>query len=186
MLPTILFILGAYALYALVLVWCRWQRARFLGRREQGRPRWLTLIGGAVFLGLFLSLTLWLAPSARDQKLRLAGILGVSEGEMYLAKQANLRATTLHLDQKLPGGQPGYTMLHPESPPTLVPPSKPQAGAQLLKPKTKRASLRESQKPKMEASLAKKDKAPVKSKAKKKKALQPTTMNSKGAGDGNG
>ena len=186
MLPTILFILGAYALYALVLVWCRWQRSRFLGRREQGRPRWLTLTGGAVFLGLFLSLTLWLAPSARDQKLRLAGILGVSEGEMALAKKANLRAATLQLDQKLPGGQPGYTMLHPESPPSLLPPTKSLAGAQLPKPKAKRVALREPQKPRLEASLTKKDKAPTKVKAKKKKALQPTTLNSKGAGDGNG
>lgn len=186
MLPTILFILGAYALYALVVVWCRWQRSRFLGSREQGRPRWLTLVGGGVFLGLFLSLTLWLAPSARDQKLRLAGILGVSEAEVGLAKQANLRAATLQLDQKPPGGQPGYTMLHPESPPSLMPPTKPLAGAQLLKPKAKRAALREPQKPRLEASLTKKDKAPAKVKVKKKKAPQPTTMNSRGAGDGNG
>ena len=185
MLPTILFILGAYALYALVVVWCRWQRSRFSGRRGQGRPRWLTLVGGAVFLGLFLGLTCWLAPSASDQKVRLAGILGVSEGEEGLAKQANLRAATLHLAQKPPGGQPAYTLLHPESPPSLTPPTKTLAGNQLLKPKAKRAAAKDPQKPKVEASLTKKDKAASKAKAKKKKASPPTTMNPKGSEDRN-
>ena len=175
MLPTILFILGAYALYALVVVWCRWQRSRFLGRREQGRPRWLTLIGGGVFLGLFLSLTFWLAPPNADQKVKLAGILGVSEGEVGLAKQASLRAATLHLEQKPPGGLPAYTLLNPESPPSLTPPGNPQAGKQLLKPKAKRAAAREPQKPKVETGLTKKDKAPTKVKAKKKTAPQPST-----------
>lgn len=176
MLPTILFILGAYALYALAVVWCQWQRSRFQGRRSKGRPRWLTLAGGAVFLGVFLSLLFWLAPANPDQKVRLAGILGVSEGEVGLAKQANLRAATLHLNQTPPGGQPAYALLHPESPPSLLPPSKPLVGSQLRKPKGKRAS--ESQKPRVETRLTKKDKGPGKVKAKKKKAPQPTTMNS--------
>jgi len=186
LLPTILFILGAYALYALVVVWCRWQRSRFLGRRGQGRPRWRTLAGGAVFLGLFLGLTSWLAPPNPDQKVKLAGILGVSEGEADLAKQATLRAATLLLEQKPPGGQPAYTLLHPESPPSLLPPTKSAAGIQLRKPKAKRTASKEPQKARVEASLSKKDKTAGKAKAKKKKAPQPTTMNSKGSEDSNG
>jgi hypothetical protein len=168
LLPTILFILGAYALYALAVVWCQWQRSRFLGRRGKGRPRWLTLTGGAVFLGVFLSLLFWLAPANPDQKVKLAGILGVSETEVGLAKQANLRAATLHLNQTPPGGQPAYALLHPESPPSLLPPARPLVGNQLRKPKGKRTL--ESQKPKGEARLSKKDKAPAKGKAKRKKA----------------
>jgi apolipoprotein N-acyltransferase len=168
LLPTILFILGAYALYALAVVWCQWQRSRFLGRRGKGRPRWLTLAGGAVFLGVFLCLLFWLAPANPDQKVKLAGILGVSETDVGLAKQAELRAATLHLNQTPPSGQPAYALLHPESPPSLLPPAKPLVGNQLRKPKGKRAS--ESQKPKVEARLSKKDKAPAKVKARKKKA----------------
>jgi cell division septal protein FtsQ len=168
LLPTILFILGAYALYALAVVWCQWQRSRFLGKRGKGRPRWLTLTGGAVFLGVFLSLLFWLAPANPDQKVRLAGILGVSEGDAGLAKQANLRAATLHLNQTPPSGQPAYALLHPESPPSLLPPAKPLVGSQLRKPKVKRAS--EAQKPRVEAKLSKKDKTPAKVKARKKKA----------------
>lgn len=178
MLPTILFILGAYALYALAVVWCQWQRSRFLGRRGKGRPRWLTLAGGAVFLGIFLCLLFWLAPANPDQKVRLAGILGVSEGEVGLAKQADLRAATLHLDQTPPGGQPAYALLHPESPPSLLPPARPLVGNKLQKPKAK--------KPKVEARLSKKDKASGKLRAKKKKASQPTTMNSTKSGNSNG
>jgi hypothetical protein len=183
LLPTILFILGAYGLYALAVVWCQWQRSRFLGTRGKGRPRWLTLTGGAVFLGVFLSLLFWLAPANPDQKVKLAGILGVSEGEVGLAKQADLRAATLHLEQTPPGGQPAYALLHPESPPSLLPPAKPQVGKKLHNLKAKRAS--EPQKPKV-ARLSKKDKASGKVGAKKKKASQPTTMKSTKSGNSNG
>jgi hypothetical protein len=184
LLPTILFILGAYALYALAVVWCQWQRSRFLGRRGRGRPRWLTLVGGGVFLGVFLSLLFWLAPAPADQAVRLAGILGVSEGDAGLAKQANLRAATLHFNQTPPGSQPAYALLHPESPPSLLPPAKPLVGNQLRKPKGKRAS--ELQKPKVETRLTKKDKASGKVRAKKKKAPLPTSMNSRGSGNRSG
>lgn len=175
MLPTILFILGAYALYALVLIWCRWQRSRFLGRQGKGRPRWLTLAGGAGFLGLFLFVLFWLAPATPNQTMRLAGILGVAEGEDALAKQANLRAATLQLDEKPPGGQPPYALLHPESPPSLLPPSKTLAGSQLPKPKAKKLTVQEADKSKAEARVSKKDKAPGKVKAKKKKTATPPT-----------
>jgi hypothetical protein len=110
----------------------------------------------------------------------------VSEGEADLAKQATLRAATLHLDQKPTGGQPAYTLLHPESPPTLLPPGKSGAGTGLPKPRGKRAAIKDPQKPRVEASLTKKDKAPSKVKVKKKKAPQPTTMKSKGSEDSNG
>ena len=166
------------------MVWCQWQRSRFLGRRDKGRPRWLTLTGGAVFLGVFLSLLFWLAPANTDQKVRLAGILGVSEGEVGLAKQADLRAATLHLEQTPSSGQPAYALLHPESPPSLLPPAKPLVGKKLHKPKAKRTSGQ--QKPKVEARLSKKDKASSKIGAKKKKASQPTTKNSTKSGNSNG
>jgi apolipoprotein N-acyltransferase len=184
LLPTILFILGAYGLYALAVVWCQWQRSRFLGRRGKGRPRWLTLAGGAVFLGVFLTLLFWLAPANTDQKVSLAGILGVSEAEVGLAKQADLRAASLHIDQTPANGQPAYALLHPESPPSLQPPAKPPVGKNLHKLKGKQAS--ELQRTKMEARLNKKDKAAGKIRAKKKKASQPTTMNSTQSGNSNG
>ncbi len=116
--------------------------------------------------------------------MKLAGILGVSEAEVDLAKQASLRAATLHLEQKPPNGEPAYTSLHPESPPSLLPPAKSTLGAvPLRKPKVKRAS---APKPRVEASLSKKDKAAAAKARAKKKKPQPTTTNSKGSEGGNG
>ncbi|MFZ2089107.1 MAG: hypothetical protein WAU47_11060 [Desulfobaccales bacterium] len=92
----------------------------------------------------------------------------MAEGEDELAKQATLRAATLHLDQKPPGGQPPYALLHPESPPSLLPPAKAPGGNQLRKPKVKLA-VQENDKSKAEARLSKKDKTSGKVKAKKKK-----------------
>jgi hypothetical protein len=108
--------------------------------------------------------------------MRLAGILGVAEGQDELTKQATLRAATLQLDQKPPNGQPPYALLHPESPPSLLPPAKSGAGNQLRKPKAKKLAVQEPDKSKAEARIPKKDKAPSKVKAKKKKtSLTPTT-----------
>ena len=67
------------------------------------------------------------------------------------------------------------------------PPNLPRGQCQLRKPKVKRTAAKEPQKPRVEASLSKKDKAAAaKARAKKKKAPQPTTMNSKGSEGSNG
>jgi|UniRef100_A0A7C3UW46 hypothetical protein len=115
--------------------------------------------------------------------MRLAGILGVAEeGDLRWARQADLRAATLHLDQKSPDGQPAYAMLHPESPPSLQPPVRSKVGSHLRLPKANGVGVRESQKTKLEAKAPKKDKAIGKAKAKKKKVSSPTTMDTKGPG----
>jgi hypothetical protein len=181
LLPTILFIFAAYALYALVVVWCRRQRGHFLARRSQARPRWLTIGGGAILLGLFLWLLVGLAPAAPDQKIRLAGILGVSEGDVGLAQHATPPTASLELNQKPTNGQPAYALLHPASPPSLLPPAKPMAGSQLRKPKGKGASVREHRQPRVEPRLIKKDKASPKVKATKKKTLPPSSQKTRGS-----
>lgn len=169
MLPTILFIIVAYALYALVMLWCRWQNSRSTGRRGKSRPRWLTLAGGAGVLGLLLWLIFWLAPSATDQQVRLAGILGVSEGEARMAMQATARTAPPELNQKSPDGQPAYALLHPESPPSLLPPVKPPVGTKIRKSQGKPASVRKPHKPLAKPKLTKKNRAPTKVKVVKKK-----------------
>ncbi len=180
LLPTILFILAAYALYALVMWWCRWQRAHLWARRNQPRSRWLTLMGSAGILGLFLGLLVWLAPAAPHQSLRLAGILGLSEGEVRLAKQAATAAASLQPETKPTNGQPAYALLHPASPPSLLPPAKPLAGNQLRKPLGKGASVQKSPQTKAESRPQKKDKAPPKGKALKKKTSHSLTKKSEG------
>jgi hypothetical protein len=175
LLPTILFILAAYALYALVMWWCRWQRAHLWARRNQARSRWLTLMGSAAILGLFLWLLVWLAPAAPHQSLRLAGILGLSEGEVRLAKQAATAAATLQPEPQPTNGQPAYALLHPASPPSLLPPAKPLAGPQLRKPKGKGTSGHKPPQTKAESRHQKKDKTPPRGKALKKKTSHSLT-----------
>jgi hypothetical protein len=185
LLPTILFILVAYALYALVMLWCRWQSFRFLGSRTRARPRWLTLVGGAGVLGLILWLIFWLAPKTPDHKVRLAGILGVSEGEAWLVKKAAALTVPPPLNQKPPNGEPAYALLHPESPPSLLPPAKPPAGTKLRKRKGKRTSARRKpRKSRAKPRLTKKKRARSKVKAqKKKRSGSPArlTKNSRGS-----
>jgi outer membrane biosynthesis protein TonB len=180
LLPTILFILAAYALYALVMWWCRWQRSHLWARRNQTRSRWLTLMGSAGILGLFLCLLVWLAPASPHQSLRLAGILGLSEVEMRLAKQATSAAASLQPESKPTNGQPAYALLHPASPPSLLPPAKPLTGNQLRKPKGKGASVSKPPHPKAESKLQKKDKASPKSNALKKKTSPSSSKKSEG------
>lgn len=132
------------------------------------RPRWLTLAGGAGVLGLLLWLIFWLAPSATDQKVRLAGILGVSESEARLAMQATVRTPPPELNQKPPDGQPAYALLHPESPPSLLPPVKPPVGTKLRKTQGKPTSVQTSPKPLAKPKPTKKSRAPSKVKVAKK------------------
>lgn len=171
-------------MYALVVAWCRRQNYRFQGR-AQARPRWLTLAGGAGVLGLTLWLIFWLNPGAPGQKIRMAGILGVTEGEAWLASKTVSRAASLHLKEKAPGGQPAYALLHPESPPSLLPPAKPTAGNQMRKPMGQRPPALEANKPKGEPKLISKEKATGKVKA-KKKTSRPSAKPSQSSQDNSG
>ena len=168
MLPTVLFIIAAYTLYALVVGWCRWQRFRFLESQNKARHRWLTLAGGALSLGLLCYVIFWMAPAEPDQNLRLANILGVSEGEAWLQRAAMLPKIPLPLDQRQPDGQPAYALLHPESPPSLLPPAQPPVGNKFRKLKEKRSSV---QTPKNSGQEAR---PTIKAKSKKKKTSKPS------------
>jgi hypothetical protein len=159
LLPTVLFIIAAYTVYALVVGWCRWQRSRFLDRRGKTRPRWLTVAGGAVILGVLLWIIFWLAPAASDHNLRLAGILGVSEGRAWLAEKDIFQKFSLHLDQEPTNGQPVYAFLHPESPPSLLPPAKPPVGIKHRKPTGKSSSVQKPPKRQLKPRLTKKDRS---------------------------
>lgn len=159
MLPTVLFIIGAYSLYALVLGWCRRQRLRFLDRQSRTKPRWLTVAGGAASLGLLCYVFFGMAPAAPDQNLRLANILGVSEDKAWVTKTAMIPKTPLQLEQRQPDGQPVYALLHPESPPSLLPPAKPSVGNKFRRLKGKRSSVREPLNQRQEPRLTKQAKS---------------------------
>jgi len=104
-----------------------------------------------------------MTPTAPGENMRLANILGVAEGKAWLEKKEMFKKAVLHtplqLDQRQPNGQPVYAGLHPESPPTLLPPAKPPAGIKHRKPKKKSSSFKESQDRKLEPRLSKEDKS---------------------------
>jgi hypothetical protein len=185
MLPTILFMLAAYVIYALVMAWCHRQRYGFPGR-AQARPRWLTLAKGVFVLGLALWFIFWLNPVTPDQQMRMAGMLGVTEGEALQASQAAPRVSGPHLKEKGTGGQPAYAMLHPESPPSLLPPAKPPAGTQVRKLIGKRPQTPGVKSPPKESNLTPNDKAAGKVKAKKKKPSRSSAKPSASFQDNSG
>jgi len=117
------------------------------------------MAGGAILLGFLLWITFWMAPAAPDRNLRLAGILGVTEGKAWLAQKDSFQQSSLQLNQKQTNGQPVYAMLHPESPPTLLPPTKPPVGIKQRKPPGKRSSVQAHPKRKLKPRSTKKDKS---------------------------
>jgi len=127
-------------------------------------------------LGLLLWIIFWMAPAAPDHNLRLAGILGVSEGQAWLAKKDLFQKSSLQLEQKPSNGQPVYAMLHPESPPSLLPPARPPVGIKHRKPPNKRSSVQEPSNRKLKSRQTKKDKSG-------KKTSKPTVQKSRRAED---
>jgi hypothetical protein len=184
LLPTVLFIIVAYVLYALIVGWCRWQRFRLLEKPSRTRPRWLTLAGGVASLGLLFYVSFWMPPAAPNQDMRLANILGVAEGKAWLEKkglvQKAVLQTPLQLDQRQPNGQPVYAILHPESPPILLPPAKHPVGIKHRRLKRKGDAARESRDRKLGPRLSKQDKSG------KKRASGPSARKSRTPKDSTG
>jgi hypothetical protein len=134
------------------------------------------MAGGAVLLGLLLWITFWIAPAAPDHNLSLAGILGVSEGKAWLAQKDSFQQSFLQLGQKQTNGQPVYAMLHPESPPSLLPPTKPPVGIKQRKPPGTRSSVQAHPNRKLKPRSTKKDRSG-------KKTSKPSAKKSKIAKD---
>lgn len=171
MLPSILFFLAIYGLYALVLAWCnRQQRFRFQ-EKAAPRPRWLIMVRGAIVLGLVLGLVFWLKPEADQPPLRLAGILGLPPDEALPVQGSLTPVMELPLKEPDGKGQPVYALLHPESPLSLLPPhklpvaSRVRKGTEYLPPKIGMKT------PKTESLSKTRGKSSGKPKGKKKKNI---------------
>lgn len=167
MLPTLIFILGAYLVYALVTVWPRRHNGSLRTRTRWRRFGRLTLAGGLA-VGLGLLLWFFLFPEQPPQELKLVDFLGTGWAEGWLG-QADSRLEYPQVKSQGPGDQPVYALLHPETPPVqLSQEKKPAAPRVLGKPRlTKPTSQGKGAK-----SLApppKKERVATKSRLKKKK-----------------
>ncbi|MCL6620873.1 MAG: hypothetical protein K6T55_02120 [Syntrophobacterales bacterium] len=138
-LPTFLFILGAYAAYALLRLIFR----RPAGGRRGSRPGRLPWISVAAGAGSVLCL-MWLlatgAPENPGKDLRLAGIVGLpGEGYRQLQPEVRLEPPAPPLAAAAP---PTFVLVHPETPAALMLPEKTSATVKPrpAKPKSLRAA----------------------------------------------
>ncbi len=114
MLAALLFILGAYGIYALISALC----GRRAGALRQGRSwrglGWLGLLAAAG-VGLGLALVLAQSFDERHQDLKLAGFLGTVWAEGWPDRMSP-RAEEPPIKATASGDQPGYALLHPGTP----------------------------------------------------------------------
>ncbi|MDI6852291.1 MAG: hypothetical protein QME75_01635 [Deltaproteobacteria bacterium] len=135
--PTLLFVFGAYSLYALFTLWSRYRRIDFRGERYGAKSPRLVLSGGAAVLGCLILLVFGFSPPAPHQTPRLAGVLGGFELELKTAK-AELAAENLPPVNGGQGEHPAYALLHPETPPMLEPAKPASSVSPSRRPKIKR------------------------------------------------
>lgn len=163
MLPTFLFILGAYAFYAVLTFWSRRSSRRWRSVREP-RTNWLALTAGLGAVVCLACLVVKGGPESPDMSLRLAGIVGTGNVEAGLAVHPEYRLEQPPEKAPGPGGQPAFALLHPETPTSLILPEKTASTLKARKPKAKsRPGPAPEKKGKAAKALAK-DKPPAKEK----------------------
>jgi hypothetical protein len=170
-LPTLVFILWAYGMYALISSLSGRKGSSFRARSPWRRFGWLGLVGGAA-VGLGLVVLLAQSFDDRDHDLKLAGFLGTVWAEGWPDKVEG-RVEYPPLKSTASGDQPMYVLLHPDtSPAASVQQKTTPRPRPALKPKARKARASQTKGHKAPVQLAKKDKgaAKHKSKAAKKKS----------------
>ncbi len=177
LLPTLLFIIGAYSLYALWALWSRCRKRRLCNSEPPVAPR-LLQTGGAVILVCILGLAVrFFSPPAAATH-RLSGVLGAAEAGLTAAR-AEPMPEKPPVPVAGPEGHPAYALLHPETPPILMPEKPAASGHSPRKPKMKRPAGRKSQRAGIGSKTTAKEKPEVIDRAKKaksKKATKPASM----------
>lgn len=182
MLPTLVFILWAYGMYALITAWSRRQGGKYRERNRWRRYGWLTM-AGTTAAGVGLVIWLSLSPAQREEDLKFAGFLeSLGWGDGWAAQKSDRRLEPLPIKGQGPGEQPVYTYLHPETPPNQMGPEKRTLPPrQLRKTKLQKLPKPQAKGGKVANSAAKKEKATVSNAQKKKKSsFSPGSQKSTG------
>lgn len=168
MLPTLVFILWAYGMYALISALSGRRSCRLRTRRPLRRYPWLGPVATAG-VGLSLAVVLGQSFNLENQNLKLAGFLGTVWAEDW-PDRVERRAEDPPIKSSAYGEQPVYTLLHPGTPPSELAQEKtapkPKPGPKIRNPQGKRTKI-VTQNPKKDqitlknkAEAAKKRKAP--------------------------
>jgi hypothetical protein len=182
-LPTLIFIFGAYLLYALFTSWPRRSSGQSRPRTPWQQLARVTLVGG---LGGVLGFILWFSfsPDQQGQNLELASFLGTGWADGQL-RQADRRLEYPSLNSQGPGDQPVYALLHPETPVSQVSQEKkPAAARPLRKPNLQKMPIPQGKGSKTVSQPPKKERVAAKPKVKKKKPVSSPGSPKAAAGSG--
>ena len=176
MLPTLIFILWAYGMYALISALSGRKGSKFRARGPVRRYRGLVLAAGAL-VGLGLTVLLTQSFDEKDHNLRLAGFLGTVWAEGWPDK-VDQRVEYPPIKGTAAGDQPVYALLHPgTSPAELAQEKTAPKPRPIKKPKVRKAPASRAKVGKPTVHVAKKDKKVAKGKPKttiKKKKPAPS------------
>jgi hypothetical protein len=164
-LATLIFILWAYGMYALISALSGRKGSGFKGRNPRKRYGWLALVAG---VGVGLGLAVFLANSfdQDNHNLKLSGFLGTVWAEGWPDK-VDRRVEFPPIKSTPAGKKPVYALLHPGAAPAEMTKGKTTPKPRPLhKPKLRKSSVHKARRTKAHAKSAKKGKAIAKSKSK--------------------
>ena len=177
MLPTLVFILWAYGMYALISALTGRKGSKFRARGPGRRYGWLALAAGGL-VGLGLIVVLAQSFDEKDHNLKLAGFLGTVWAEGW-PDRVDQRVEYPPIKGTAAGDQPVYALLHPgTSPAELAQEKTAPKPRPIKKPKVvRKAPGPQAKGAKPTVQVAKKDKVAAKGKpkttTKKKKPAPP-------------
>lgn len=171
MLPTLIFVICAYLVYALFRIWSGHNRKQFQPykcHRSKARLGWI----GGTGVGLAIIILICIAGLPdQDGNLRTASIINATWlQDSVMPAQAVQRQEIFPLKNQMEQGQPAYAYLHPETPaPQMLPEKKAPGPRRLHKAGLKKAAP-QAKAVKVVTKAPKKEKAPpAKTRVKKKK-----------------
>lgn len=181
-LHTLIFILCAYAMYALISPLSGRKGSRLRARSPWRRYGWFALVA-STGIGLVLAVVLANSFDRKNQSLKLSGFLGTVWAEGFPDKVERL-VEDPPIKNTPTGDQPAYALLHPgTSPSELAQEKRAPKPRPALKPKVQKAPAPQAKGPETAAAKPPKEQVAAKNKsktAKKKKTTTPAKDNAAG------
>lgn len=172
--PTLLFIVGVYSFYALFIFWTRSRRRRLPGPPRGSASRLARASVAVLLIGILgIAVRVFSPDPDKDKTVYLSGIIGPAGVGLLMSRGEPLPEKPPVAD-KGPGSHPVYALLHPETPPTLMPEKLAPSAQPPRKFKVKRPAAQTAQKVR-EGGKTVKEKPAAPAKAKKTKTKKAAT-----------
>jgi len=139
--PTLVFVLWAYGMYALISALSGRKGSRFRARSSWRKYGWLALAAGAA-AGIGLVVVMAQSYDEESHRLKLAGFLGTVWAEGW-PDRVEHRVEGLPVKSPTSGDQPMYAMLHPGASPAEL--AKDKTASKPRRHKAKRHKVEVSQ-----------------------------------------